>query len=131
MAGELPKEQVQKPRLEAVPDDIRRVVAGWQSIVGEAQPPMKQYLQQARLSMGNDNHLLMVVPDGVASDYFLENEGHKASLELLISNFIDKEINVDVRVLQAEETFERSYVDLSEVIQFEIEEEEMDEPVEG
>ena len=131
LAGELPKEQVQKPRLEAVPDDIRRVVAGWQSIVGEAQPPMKQYLQQARLSMGNDNHLLMVVPDGVASDYFLENEGHKASLELLISNFIDKEINVDVRVLQAEETFERSYVDLSEVIQFEIEEEEMDEPVEG
>ncbi|MBE5872580.1 MAG: DNA polymerase III subunit gamma/tau [Lachnospiraceae bacterium] len=128
--GTSAKERMPKPRPEAVPDDIKRVVAGWQSIVGEAQPPMKQYLQQARLSLGNDNHLLMVVPDGVASDYFLENDGHKASLELLISDFIDKEISVDVRVLQAEENFERSYVDLSEVIQFDIEEDDSDETIE-
>lgn len=127
MESSVPPEQ-RPPLPKAIPEDVQQVVNKWQMIIGEAVQPMKLYLQQAKLSLGNDNHLVMVVPDGLASDYFLENEGHKASLELLIANFIGKEITVDVRALQANEDFERSYVDLSRIIQFDIEEE--DEPEE-
>lgn len=125
-ASPQPESVTKQPLPKAIPEDVQKVVESWQRIVGEAMPPMKMYLQQAKLSLGSDSHLMMVVQDGPASDYFLENEGHKASLELLISNFIGKEIVVDVRALKADEQFERNYVDLSQIIRFDITQE--DEP---
>jgi len=109
---------------KAIPEDIKLIVSKWQMVVGEAPQPMKRYMQQAKLSLGSDNHLVMVVPDGIASDYFLQNEEHKQNLENMLAKLVQKEVIVDVRPLQENEDFNRSYVDLSQIIQFDIEMEE-------
>ncbi len=116
----------QKPRPpipKAVPDDIRQIVAKWPSIAGNADNPMKMYLKSARLSLGGENRLLMVVEDGIASDYFLKHPENTEQLERLLADFAGKEVSVTVQPVRNEREFEQNYVDLSQIIHMEIEEE--------
>ena len=41
---------------QAVPDDVKAVVSRWPSIVGSAENPMKSYMKNAKLSLGEDNY---------------------------------------------------------------------------
>ena len=62
---------------KAVPEEIKEIVAKWPRVAGSAQQPMKSYLKNARLSLGGDNRLLLVVEDGLASDYFIKEPANK------------------------------------------------------
>lgn len=118
---------IKRPRPElpkAIPEDVKEIVSKWPSIVGGAENPMKMYLKSARLSLGGDNKLMVVLQDGLASDYFMKNEGHKEQLELLLADFAGKEIEVNFQAVESGREFEDSYVDLSQIIRMEIEEEE-------
>lgn len=110
---------------KAIPDDIREIVNNWSGIVSEAMPPLKIYLKGARLSLGGENNLLIVVEDGLAYDYLKEEDNHKR-VEDMISNFLQKEVSVRVQSLSANSSFEDSYIDLSKVINMDIEIEEKD-----
>lgn len=117
-----------KPQLpKAIPEDVQKIVTKWPSIAGSADNPMKMYLKMAKLSLGGDNKLLMVVEDGPASDYFTQHPENKELLVRMISEFAGREVDVTVQSMAADSNFEDSYVDLSKVIHMEIEEE--DEPV--
>ena len=111
------------PLPKAIPEDVQAAVERWQDIVAGADMPMKQYLKEARLSLGGDSRLLIVVEDGLASDYFLRQEGHKELLEQMLADMTGREIDVTVQTVPDRETFEQSYVDLSQLIHMEIEEE--------
>ena len=115
------KERLPLPK--AIPEDVQAAVERWQDIVANADMPMKQYLKEARLSLGGDSRLLVVMEDGLASDYFLRQEGHKELLEQLLADMTGREIDVTVQTVPDRETFEQSYVDLSQLIHMEIEEE--------
>lgn len=108
---------------KAVPEDIKRIVGSWPSVVGETAMPMKKYLKDARLSLGGDNRLMVVVEDGLASDYFLKQEENKKLLEQIISNIAGKEIEVTIQSIRSDRDFAQDYVDLSQIIHMEIEEE--------
>ena len=114
---------MKKELAKAVPEDIRQIVSKWSSIVENAANPMKTHLKSVRLSLGGDNRLMMVVEDGLASDY-LSQQGHKEQLERLLSEFADKEVEVDIQVADNKREIEENYVDLSQVIRMEIEEED-------
>ena len=73
--------------------------------------------------MGGDNKLMMVVEDGVASDY-LKQEGGKEMVERLIEDCIGKSVEVTIQPLEGTRSFESSYIDLSQIINIEIEEED-------
>ena len=116
-----------KPQLpKAVPEDIQEIVRKWPAIVGNAENPMKMYLKNARLSLGGDNKLMVVLEDGLASDYFKgeAHEQNKQQLEALLSDFSGKEIEVTIQTVESSREFEDNYVDLSKVINMEIDEEE-------
>lgn len=113
------REQLEK----AVPEDIKMIVGNWPAVVGETSMPMKKYLKDARLSLGGDNKLMVVVEDGLASDYFLKQEGNKELLEQIISNIAGKEIEVTIQSIRSDRDFAQDYVDLSQIIHMEIEEE--------
>ena len=116
-----------KPQLpKAVPEDIQEIVRKWPAIVGNAENPMKMYLKNARLSLGGDNKLMVVLEDGLASDYFKGEayEQNKQQLEMLLSDFSSKEIEVTIQTVESSREFEDNYVDLSKVINMEIDEEE-------
>lgn len=118
-----PQTSVALPK--AIPDDIREIVNNWSGIVSEAMPPLKIYLKGARLSLEGENCLLIVVEDGLAYDYLKEEDNHKR-VEDMISNFLQKEVSVRVQSLSANRSFEDSYIDLSKVINMDIEIEEKD-----
>ena len=85
--------------------------------------PMKLYLKRARLSLGGDNRLMVVLEDGLASDYFLKQEGNREELEKLLSGFADKKIEVNFQVMKDGRDFEENHVDLTRIIHMNIEEE--------
>ena len=113
-----------KPELpKAIPEDVKQIVARWPSIVGTAENPMRIYLKSAKLSLSGDNRLLMVLEDGVASDYFTQHAENKVRLEALLSDFSGKEIEVSIQAVKGQQEFEDNYVDISRLIQMDIEEE--------
>lgn len=116
-----------KPRPElpkAIPEDVKQIVAKWPSIIGNADNPMKMYLKTAKLSLGGDNKLLIVMEDGLPSDYFNQHPQNKEQLELMLADFAGKTIEVNFQTVSSQREFEDSYVDLSQVIHMDIEEEE-------
>lgn len=121
-AAQQPDAEISRlPLPKAIPEDIKMIVNKWPSVVGEASMPMKQYLKTAKLSLGGDNKLLMILEDGMASDYFLRQEGHKELLEQIIADIAGKEIEVNIQSIRSEQSFEQDYVDLSRIINMEIE----------
>ncbi|MBO6015558.1 MAG: DNA polymerase III subunit gamma/tau, partial [Lachnospiraceae bacterium] len=114
-----------KPELpKAIPEDVKAIVTKWPAIVGGAENPMKMYLKTARLSLGGDNRLMVVLEDGIASDYFNQHAENREQLERMLSEFSGKQIEVQLQTVGSKREFEESYVDLSRVIHMEIEEEE-------
>ena len=120
---EAPVREKPKPP-KAIPEDIRQIVAKWPSIAGSADNPMKMYLKSARLSLGGDNRLLVVLEDGPASDYFTGHPQNKEQLELLLADFCGKEVEVAIQTVGGRKEFEDNYPDLSQLIHMEIEEED-------
>ena len=112
------------PLPKAIPEDVQAVVDKWSMIVGQASMPMKQYIRNAGLSLGGDNKLMIVVEDGLASDYFMKQEGHKELLMQMVSEAVGKEIDVTIQSVPDKNTFVQNYVDLSQIIHMDIEVEE-------
>lgn len=124
MAAGTPVERPPLPK--AIPEDVQAVVDKWATIVGQTSMPMKQYLKDAGLSLGGDNKLMIVVEDGLASDYFLKQEGHKELLVQTLSEAAGREIEVTIQSVPNRNAFVQNYVDLSQVIHMDIEVEEED-----
>lgn len=118
---------VKKPKPElpkAIPDDIRQIVTKWPAIVGSAENPMKIYMKSADLSLGNDNKLMVVLEDGMASDYFMQHPENQERLKELLSDFSGKEIEVNFQTVKGQREFEESYIDLAQIVRMDIEEED-------
>lgn len=120
------KEQTrQAPLPAAIPADIEQAVGKWSAIVGQCPMPMKAYLKTAYPSLAGDGSMLIVVEDGLPSDYFKESS-HKEELEKIISGTVGKEIKVTLQNTQQGRNPRDTYPDLtqvvSQVINMEIEE---------
>lgn len=111
-----------RPELpKAIPEEVEKIVKSWPSIVGDADNPMKTYLKMARLSLGGDNRLMVVLPDGLASDYFQQNEENREALKRLLGDFSGKDVDVNFQSVKSEREFEDSFVDISKILNMEVE----------
>lgn len=111
-----------RPELpKAIPEEVEKIVKSWPSIVGDADNPMKTYLKTARLSLGGDNRLIVVLPDGLASDYFQQNEENREALKRLLGDFSGKDVDVNFQSVKSEREFEDSFVDISKILNMEVE----------
>ncbi|HJC23365.1 MAG TPA: DNA polymerase III subunit gamma/tau [Candidatus Eisenbergiella merdavium] len=114
-----PPKRPELPR--AIPEDVKKIVENWPGLVGQTSMPMKLYLKKARLSLGGDNRLMIVLEDGLASDYFLKQEGNREELERLLSEFSQKSIEVNFQASRGDRDFEENHVDLTKIIHMDIE----------
>lgn len=114
----VPKKELPK----AIPEDVEKAVGMWRSIVSNAGQPMRTHLQKAKLSLGGDNRLMVVFPDDISFDYFADAPQNKAELEKLISGAVQKQIEITIESYHADASFDSQYVDLSQLIQMEVEE---------
>ena len=56
-------DRLPKPELpNAIPEDVQEVVKNFRAIADEASGMLRGYLKKARLSLGGDNRLMIVLP---------------------------------------------------------------------
>ena len=109
-----------KPELpNAIPEDVQEVVKNFRSIADEASGMVRGYLKKARLSLGGDNRLMIVLPDSLAAQ-IVGREDHVQELEELIENKIGKKVEVEVRHVEEGRHFEDTFVDIEQKINMEI-----------
>lgn len=106
---------------KAVPAEVKKAVERWASIVAGMGQPMKTYLKDARLSLGGENKLMVVVEEGLASDYLMKNPENRELLERAVCEAVQREIQVEIQSIAENQAFEDSYIDLSKMIRMEIE----------
>ena len=110
---------VRKELPNAIPEDIQEVVKNFRSIVGEASGILQGSLKKARLSLGGDNRLMIVLPDPL-SESVVGREDHVQELENLIEQRIGKKVEIEVRHVEEGRHFEDTFVDIEQKINMEI-----------
>lgn len=109
-----------KPELtRALTADVKEVVKGFRTIAGETSGMLRTYLKQAKLSVGNQDQLLIVLPDELSANA-VGTEMHKAELLELIENKIGKTVVIEVSRVEKGRTFDDSFVDIEKVINMDI-----------
>jgi len=124
MTDAAPAVPVKKPELpSAIPEDVKRIVGAWPGILSNISQPMRTYLKDAKLSLAANGHLMIALEDGLCSDYFMKEPDNAKLLEAYLSDFAQKNVEVEFRSLKNEREFTSSYVDLTKIIHMDIEEE--------
>ncbi len=108
---------------KAVPEEIKKIVTNWPSLMDALGQPLKSSLNKVRLSLGEENTLLIVAEDFIAHEN-LKKESNMAALKNELEDFIQKEIRIEVRQLGENQYFEDSYVDLFKAFKMPVEIEE-------
>ena len=109
------------PLPAALPEEIRQLVERWGGISGNIGQPMRSYLRGARLSVDNENRLVLATADRTQYDW-LSTEEHRAQIEGSIADAIGKRVEVRFEAAKDEIELEANYPDLG-MIRMEIEEE--------
>lgn len=115
-AGE-PKPKPELP--QALNEGVKAVAKDFRMIINEASPMLRTYLKKARLSAGEGNRLLIVLPDELSASAVATPE-HKEEIQSLIEQKIGKKVEIDVRQMEAGRRFEDNFVDLENLINMEI-----------
>lgn len=118
--GEEAPKAAPKPELpKALHEDVQAVAKNFRMIANQASGMLKVYLKQARLSVGNQDQLLLVFEDEVAAG-FAGTDGHKEEIQRLIEEKIGKTIEVEVRCVDQGRRFEDSFVDIEKMVQMDL-----------
>ena len=90
-----------KPELpQALNEDVKAVTKDFRMIINEASPMLRTYLKKARLSAGEGNRLLIVLPDELSASA-VATPDHKEEIQSLIEQKIGKKVEIDVRQMEA------------------------------
>lgn len=117
---EMNMEERPVPQLpKALSEDVKEVAKNFRRIADDASVMLKQYLKKARLSAGENNRLLIVLPDEVSAGFVARQE-HKDEIVRLIEEKIGKTMEIDVRQVEEGRHFEDSFVDIEKVIHMDI-----------
>ena len=119
-----PRKSGNKPEVpKAIPQDVQDVVKNFRPIANEASGLLRTYLKKAKLSLGVDNRLLLVMPGAMEAEVVGAPE-RRQELEELIERRIGKKVEVEVRQVEAGRRFEETFIDLEkqmeQFINFEI-----------
>ncbi len=116
---EVPK-AAPKPELpKALHEDVQAVAKNFRMIANQTSGMLKVYLRQARLSVGNQDQLLLVFEDEVAAG-FAGTEGHKEEIKRLIEEKIGKTIEIETHCVEPGRRFEDSFVDIEKMVQMDL-----------
>ena len=102
-AGASENKTVIKPqreiRPEAVPDDVRDVVANWNQILGRIDQVSRSMLLDVRISVSEAGKLVLAFTQGMPAEYFKKEENQQVLIEAA-GQLTGKEISLDVRFVE-------------------------------
>lgn len=122
--GAQAKPPVKKQYPKAVPEDVKEIVRNWTKYISQLPPGMTRVsLLQAKHSVGDKGQLVIVFNNYVTADHFLHDEGYRNRLRYFLRQCSGKDIEIEYKALDKGQKFTDNYVDLSEMVKMEIEEE--------
>ncbi len=117
-----------RPKLpSAIPEEITRIVSNWAALTDAMGQPTKSYLAKVRVSLGEDNRLLLVTQDFLGEEY-LKRPENLAIIERELQDYINKEVKIEVRKVTDGRDFEDEYVDILAEFGMPVQVEESEEP---
>ncbi len=128
-AGEIPMPAQQaKPKKvwdKAVPSDIQYVVDNWGAVQRHISQPYKQFLNGARFSVKGEDTLLIVFEGFAATGFGACNKPEVIEmLNTIIGEEIQKQVKVEMKLLETNQNFNDYYQEVISHINMEIEEED-------
>lgn len=115
-----PKAEALRPVLpKAIHEDVKMVAKNFKAIANQTAGLLRSYLKQAKLSVGNQDQLLVVLPDEMSAAV-VGTEEHKKEIEQIIEEKIGKTVIIEVRHVEEGRKFEDSFVDIEKVINMDI-----------
>ena len=109
-----------QPLPQAIPEDIKKIVREWPTVVGMADGLIKTLLSKAELSLGSDNQLLLCFEDKIQSNQ-LNRPEKLEEITNLLAEYCGKEIKIEIRDYDKAREFADQYVDLQKVVHMNIE----------
>lgn len=91
-------------RPDAVPEDVRDVVAGWQQILQRVSQVSRSMLAEVVLSVSDAGKLILAFPQETTAEYYKKEE-HQAELIEAAGQLTGKEIQLDIRYVENKREF--------------------------
>ncbi|MCR5129735.1 MAG: DNA polymerase III subunit gamma/tau [Lachnospiraceae bacterium] len=105
-----------KRKLEiAVPEDIEKVVRDWPMILGRSEFMLRGLLNKAKLSLGDNGHLLLCFTESVHAEA-LRNGNFKEQFAGILNEHIGKEVPFDAVVYDESREFDTQFADLADIL---------------
>lgn len=108
--------------LKALPEDIKKIVSNWPSLMAQMPTGVASMLKTAVLSVKDDKLLIVAVDNMVAG--FLNKELERASIAKVLNKAIGKDVEFEVTSASDVHSSQKKRVDLRKIIQMEIETED-------
>ena len=119
------EEVVERPSyLSALPEDIEEVIKNFKMITSKLNKYMQINLKNADVSVSPQGELVVGVPDGIESDYFIDFPERVEEFREKIRNTIQKDVAVVIVPIKNKTDFQKQYMDIKQLIQFEVLEED-------
>lgn len=112
------EEEEQAPLPKAVSADIKHAVSKWAQITSGVSNPGQSMLRKCRLSVSDDDRLIIAVFDPMNFEY-LKRDAVRSELSEAIENAIGKTMDFDIVFVETRNDFKKNYPDLS-VINMEV-----------
>jgi DNA polymerase-3 subunit gamma/tau len=114
-----PKVEAKVELQKALHQDVQQVAKNFRSIANEASPMIRNYLKLAKLSVGNQDQLLIVLPDEVSAGV-VGTDGHMKEIQNLIAEKTGKEMAIEVKQVEEGRRFEESFVDIEKIVHMDL-----------
>ena len=109
---------------KAVPEDVKEIVRNWTRYISKLPPGMtRMSLLTAKHSVGDHGQLVIVFSNYVTADHFLHDEGYRNRLRYFLRQCSGKDVEIEYKALDKGQKFTDNYVDLSDMVKMNIEEE--------
>ncbi len=99
---------------DALPEEIKQLAADWKRAWSRTAMPMRNYLKAAEV-YAEDDGLLLLMEEGLASDYFLKQEGHTEQLREHLSNVLGRNLQVTIQTKGKSEQHVSEFPDLNQI----------------
>ncbi len=104
---------------KALPEEIKEVAKNFRAIVNATTGLTKNYLKKARISLG-ENEKLLIVMEGELDVAYVGREENRKELEDLIEVKTGKRIEVEIRKLDDNRRFDDEYPDIEKLVHMDI-----------
>lgn len=113
-----PKPDVEKMTIKALSSDIEAVARNWNGIIAQCDNIYEHFLRSVRVTAVDDR--LVLVTDNAFVRDFLSKEEHLNAIKEAIAGSIGKTVEVEIRLLTDNVTFEDAFTDVTEYVKMNI-----------